>query len=94
MSIVPINFPRRCLMHHVSSSRNTSQRAVRNLPAQMGRLLAFDDAIFRSCNDGNGHLQQPIVLFQGESRRDHQRGFGGARSKSETVEPPFPLETL
>jgi hypothetical protein len=45
----PHNFLRRRLMHHVPSSRNTSQRAVRNFPVQMSRLAAFNDAIFRSC---------------------------------------------
>jgi hypothetical protein len=41
---------RRCLVHHVTCPRNISEGTVRNVPVQMGRLLAFNEAICRPCN--------------------------------------------
>src|ERR1700730_10541857 len=62
-------------MHHVSCSRNASQRAVRNIPVQMGRLLAFDKSIFRTYNNSDRHLQQPVLFLESVSRRNHETPF-------------------
>ena len=56
------DFLRRRLMNHVSCSGNTPQRAVRNVPVQMGRLLAFDKPIVRTRNNCDRDLQQPILF--------------------------------
>ena len=48
-------------MNHVSGIGNASQGAVRNITMEMGRLLAFNKSIFRTCNDGHRHLQQPVL---------------------------------
>ena len=47
-------------MHHVSCSRHTSQRAVRNIPVQTDRLLAFDKSIFRMNAECHRHFGQHI----------------------------------
>ena len=31
---------------------------------QMGRLLAFDKSIFRTCNNSDRHLQQPVLFLE------------------------------
>lgn len=44
---------------------------------EMGRLFAFNDAVFRSCNDRYGHLQPSVLFLESVSRRDHA-GKSGA----------------
>ena len=41
------HFPRRCLMHHVASTRNTAQRTMTNVLVQTGRLFALNEFIDR-----------------------------------------------
>ena len=45
---------------------------MRNVTMQMGRLLAFDKPIFRSCKDGHRHLQQPVLFLKSVRRRNHE----------------------
>ena len=61
---------------------------------QMRGLLAFDKPIFRTCDDGYRHPQQPVLFLESACRRNHESriqqhwlGFG-------TGAQPFPLETL
>ena len=67
-------------MNHVSSVGNASQGAVRNITMEMGRLLAFDKSIFRTCNDGDRHLQQPVLFPESVRSRNHESRFSSARS--------------
>ena len=81
-------------MYHVPCARNTSQGAVRNITMQMRRLLALDKSIFRTCNDGYRHLQQPVLFPESVGRGNHQSRFQQRSLGSETVGQPSPLEIL
>ena len=51
-------------MHHVSRTRNSQQGTVRNVPMKLLGLFGFNNAIFRTCNDGHGHLQQTVLFAE------------------------------
>src|ERR1700704_754728 len=53
---------------------------MRNITMQMGRLLAFDNSIFRTCNDGDRHLQQPVLFLESVRRRNHESRFSSTGS--------------
>ena len=86
------DFLRRSVMDHVSCSGNTPQRAVRNVPVQMGRLLAFDKPIVRTCNNCDRHLQKPIPFPWCADGID-QPEFSSAGSDLRQSR-PSPLESL
>ena len=45
---------------------------MRDITMQLGRLLAFDKPILRTCNNGHRHLQQPILFPKSVRRRNHE----------------------
>src|ERR1700730_8471505 len=53
---------------------------MRNITMQMGRLLALDKSIFRTCNDGDRHLQQPVLFLESVRRRNHESRFSSTGS--------------
>ncbi len=58
------NLSSRGLMHHVPCAGSRNKVLCEMSPIKLLGLFGFNNAIFRTCNDGHGHLQQTVLFAE------------------------------